>query len=259
MGRKRSSELEDAVLDLGLQHLVLELLLAQDLATFLAAAHKVGHDLLGGAEGHILINLEAVSAQLASHLVGEAPQLAEHNTLTISQSLTVLQKISCDSDRLLVVRSNQDHIRLLHVGDDVGHVLIVALVGLFDRVEDWAFEAAFLSELTFLKHVGATDELHAKVETELLGAGNLHRDEVLSSLRVALVAVHDHSSIVLVEFVRQLLTERLDTVLEETLLSIHVQRSVTLFSVLGETHRSLLEKLEFLEVARLHTRDLSCN
>jgi hypothetical protein len=55
--------------DLFLEELVLELLLAEHLSGLLTAAHQIGHHLVCGAEGHVLIDWEALRGNFAGHLV----------------------------------------------------------------------------------------------------------------------------------------------------------------------------------------------
>ena len=122
-----SSEKFEAVEDLFLKVLVLELLLAQHLATLLATAHQVRHDLLSGSERNILVNQETFSGDVAGNLIRETSQLTKSYALSVFH-LAVLDNFLSQVARVLVVGSNEDHVFVLHLTHSASNVIVVALV-----------------------------------------------------------------------------------------------------------------------------------
>lgn len=140
----------------------MELLFAEHLFGLLAAAYQVGHDLLSRAKGHVLINLEALRRNFGGDLVRESLELSEDDTIVVLE-LHLLSQLHTLLAGLVVVRRHKEHVLLAHVADDVLHVIIVARVGLLDGVPHWGLNASLCGKLALLIHVGATDQLDAKV------------------------------------------------------------------------------------------------
>jgi hypothetical protein len=105
-----------------------------------------------------------------------------------------------------------------------------------------------LGQVSLLVHVCSTDELDAEVVPELLGGGDLKRYDLFHALQVLLVPVHDDVLLATVVLLGQLLSERLNGGLHESLLSIDVEHAVSFVSQVGDLVHLLGEGLEDLEV-----------
>jgi len=184
------SESKDALADLCSKSFILELLFTENLATLLTTADQVGHNLLGWAKWNIFVDFVAVLSKLVCYLVGKASKLSKHDSI-VRLKVAFINQVCCNVNRLSIVRSNQHHVFFSHVVDYVAHIVVVAFVGVFNRLKDWGLITTFLGKITLFKHVSTTNELNAHVVSELFSGGNFHREQFLSSLSVALVAVHD--------------------------------------------------------------------
>jgi len=184
------SESKDALADLCSKSFILKLLFAENATTLLTTADQVGHNLLGWTKWNILVDFVAVLSKFASYLVGKASELSKHDSI-VSLKAAFIDQACCNVNRLSIVRSNQHHVFISHVVDYVAHIIVVALVGVLNRLKNWRFITTFLSEVTLFKHVSTTNELNAHVVSVLFSGGNFHREQFLSSCSVALVAVHN--------------------------------------------------------------------
>ena len=169
----------------------------------LPTSHQIGHHLFHGSVGQVLVNFVVFAAQLSGHVIRECLQLGESHPVV--GDLVLSDLLLGQFYTVNVVRSHQQQSIRGKVIDDVGEAIIVALVGLLELVPDRALVAIGLSELSLLDHVGSSNELDSEVIAECLGAGNLHPDDVLGLLEVALVPIHDDVLFPPVEDVGQLL------------------------------------------------------
>jgi hypothetical protein len=78
--------------DFGLEELVLEFLLPENLPALLSPPYQVRHDRVCGTIRKVLVNLEAFIRQLSRDLVGETLKLAHRNTSALihTQGLDLL-------------------------------------------------------------------------------------------------------------------------------------------------------------------------
>jgi hypothetical protein len=146
------------------------------------------------------------------------------------------------------VRSKEKYVFWLHRLDDSLHVVVVTLVGRIDVVPDWRLHVISFGELALLVHVCSTDELDTEVEAKGLRCLYFTRNHVGHALHVALVTVHDDGLVAAVVPVGHLLAERLDSGLDESLLSIHVEGTVALISIVSQ---SINPTNKFVEIVKI--------
>lgn len=127
-------------------------------------------------------------------------------------------------------------------------VRVVALVRLLDSGPHRRGVSVRSGEVALLVHVGAADELHAKVEVEDAARVNFHRDHVLHAGQVVLEAVHDRHTLTPVHLVSQLLPEGFNSALQEALLRIDVKNTAAFVREFREVVRPAFKTLEFLEI-----------
>jgi len=108
---------------------------------------------------------------------------------------------------VVVVRGNQQKRVFGKVVNDVSHALVIADMSIFYRVPNWRFVVMFLSEFALLVHVGTPDEFDTQVVAKNFGSCDFMVDDLGHALEVALVPIHDDSSVTAVKFVCQLLAE----------------------------------------------------
>lgn len=77
------------------------------------------------------------------------------------------------------------------VVQDVLHVSVVTLVGVFDSIPYRALNSSFCSKFSLFGHVSSTDQLDAEVEAHDLGEFDLVRYNFGHPLEVALIPVHN--------------------------------------------------------------------
>ena len=136
-----------------------------------------------------------------------------------------------------------------NVVNNVIHHIVIARVSLFDWVPHWWLVVVLLGEGSFFAHVSASDQLHTEVVAQNLGGGDLVSDDLLHSFEVALESVHDDGFITNIELVSELLTERLDGCLHESLLSVDVEHAVFVACVVGDVDSLLRKVLKYLQVS----------
>ena len=105
-------------------------------------------------------------------------------------------------------------------------------MSLINLIPDWRVLVLISSQASLLHHVGSANELDAHVEVQVLARADLHRDDLLHALQVALVAIHDRHTVVNVQVVGHLLSERLDSCLNKSLFSVHIKLTVATVSYL---------------------------
>lgn len=162
--------------------------------------------------------------------------------------LTFFGHVLSDLHTFDVVRGDEEHVVFVEVLNDMRDIGVVALVSVLDTVPDWGLVAVFLSKLSFFVHVGSSDELKAKVVSELLGSGDLERYKVCHSLKVALVTIHDNMFVSLVILMGHLLTERLNCSLHKGLLGIYIEQTVSLVGKVSKLIEHSREGFEYFEV-----------
>lgn len=80
------------------------LLFTKHLLAFLTSTDEVGHDLVSGSEGQILVNAVALSRQGPSDLVTESLELTEANTFSVFE-VSLVEQVFGEVDGILVVGS----------------------------------------------------------------------------------------------------------------------------------------------------------
>ena len=93
--------------------------------------------------------------------------------------------------------------------------MVVTFVGILDRVPNGRFVVPFGGKLTLFVHVGAADKFYAQIVVVLFGGCYFEWKYVDGSFSVALVSIHNDDLVASVQFVRQLLPERFNSILDK--------------------------------------------
>ena len=136
-----------------------------------------------------------------------------------------------------------------NVVNNVIHHIVIARVSLFNRVPNWRFIIVFLGQSSLFAHVSASDELHTKVVAENLGGRDLVSNDLLHSFEVALETVHNDGFFTNIEFLCQLLSERLDGCLHKSLLCVDVEHAVFVAGMVSDVDSLLRKVLKYLQVS----------
>lgn len=102
----------------------------------MSTSNEVWHDLLSRAKRQVLEDRKAFGCNIACHLVRESLQLAEADTVALSQIILVTQRHRLVAS-LRVVTSDENNVLVAHITDYMLHATIIAFVSVFDRVPDW--------------------------------------------------------------------------------------------------------------------------
>mmetsp|Transcript_16927 Transcript_16927/g.44770 ORF Transcript_16927/g.44770 Transcript_16927/m.44770 type:complete len:556 (-) Transcript_16927:196-1863(-) len=163
----------------------------------LRPADQVGHHLVDGPVGHVLVGLEALPAQRVGQVVGHAQQLPEVDlALVLAQLLHAAHRVL---DRPFVVRGDED------LGAPAGPPGVVRQdrvdggveVGLGVRVglADGRLRAALPRLLSLRDHVGAAHDLAAEVPPFAVRPLEVAQDAAVHALQVRLVGLEDDRAV----------------------------------------------------------------
>ena len=145
----------------------------------------------------------------------------------------------------------------LNIFDDVLDRVVVAFVSFLHGVPYRRFIVVLFGESSFLIHVCASDQLDSEIVAKDLRSLNFISNDLLHSLEIALVAIHDYGFVSDIEFMSELLSERLDSSLHEGFLSFYVQHAVLLRSMFGDVGGLFCEVFKYLQILCRYTNTAS--
>ena len=130
----------------------------------------------------------------------------------------------------------------------MGHHVVKAGVGFLNGVPNRRFVGVLLGQSSLFTHVSASDKLHSEVVSQDLRGSDLIFNDLFHSFEVALEPVHNNGFLTDIEFMGELLPERLNGSLHESLLCVDVEHAVLFTSVLRDSSGLLRELFENFEI-----------
>ena len=130
----------------------------------------------------------------------------------------------------------------------MGHHAVKAGVGFLYGVPNRRFVGVLLGQSSLFTHVSASDKLHSEVVSQDLRGSDLIFNDLFHSFEVALEPVHNNGFLTDIEFMGELLPERLDGSLHESLLSVDVKHAVLVRGMLSNFNSLFGEALKNFKV-----------
>jgi hypothetical protein len=126
-------------------------------------------------------------------------------------------------------------------------------MSLLKRIPDRRLVVILFGQFSLFVHVSSSDQFDTEVVPHHLGGGDFKWNDLLHSLEILLVAVHYDMFLTSVVFVSKLLPERLDGGLHKCLLSIDVERTISLICEFSDVVDLCRELFEYLKVIISHS------